>query len=111
MSGRDAVMREASVKNGVLINYAHDLLMKAEGEITEYKGINARADSARMQLLVGRRDRIQDIKERIDAFVDNIYAQLLRAETDDSVQQLRITMESGFKSFESELKAIKEEMD
>lgn len=111
VSGRDAVMREASVKNGVLINYAHDLLMKAEGEITEYKGINARADSARMQLLVGRRDRIQDIKERIDAFVDNIYAQLLRAETDDSVQQLRITMESGFKSFESELKAIKEEMD
>ena len=111
VSGRDAVMREASVKNGLLINYAHDLLMKAEGEITEYKGINARADSERMRLLVGRRDRIQSIKERIDAFVDQIYAQLLSAETDNSVQQLRVEMEDGFKSFEAELKTIKEEMD
>lgn len=111
VSGRDAVMRDASVKNRLLINYAHDLLMKAEGEITEYKGISARADSERMQLLIGRRDRIQRIKDQIDDFVDIIYAELLSAETDNSVQALRVKMENSFKAFEAELKGIKEKMD
>ena len=111
VSGRDAVMRDAGVKNRLLINYAHDLLMKAEGEITEYKWISSRADSTRMQLLVARRDKIQGLKDKIDEFADDVYSRLLNAETDDSVLKLRVEMENGFKNFEEELKTIKEEMD
>lgn len=111
VSGRDGAMRDAGVNNRWLINYAHDLLMRAESEITEYRGISAKSNSTRMQRLVERRDRIQSIKDKIDEFVDNIYHQLGSAETDESVQSLRVNMEKGFKAFEVDLKKIKEEMD
>lgn len=111
VSGRDAVMRDAGVKNRLLINLAHDLLMKAESEITEYKGLNVRQDATRMQLLMEKRNRIQEIKDQIDEFVDSIYEKLLCAETDESIKSLRTDMETGLKKFEKALKELKEEMD
>ena len=93
-----------------LTNDAHDLLMKAEEEITEYKKINVSANSARMQSLVEQRDHIKDIMDRIEKIDSTIHQRLLSAETDDSVQLLREGMENDFKSVENELKAIKEKM-
>ena len=111
ISGRDSVMRDASDKNGILINKAHDLLMKAESEISEYRGLGADPHAARMQLFRQRRDDIQGIKDKIDAFADEIHAEVMRANTDDAIITLRQKMELGFSEFEKELNIIKQEMD
>ena len=110
MSGRDAVMRDEQQKYRLLANDAHDLLMKAEEEITEYKKLNANADSERMKSFIERRERIKRIKDNIEIFDINNRPKLLSAVTDDSVQSLRIEMENVFEGFENELNAIKEEM-
>lgn len=110
MSSRDIVMRDTSAKNRVLINVANNLLIKAEGEITEYNGVSTNADSDRMKGLVRRRDNICDLITKIDDFADNICTQLSNAHTDDSVQSLKEEMEKGFKAFETALNAIKDEM-
>lgn len=109
--GRDAVMSEAGTKNRRLVNTAHELLMRAENDITEYKVINRKPDSVRMRLLEERRDRIQTCKDQIDDFADEITNKLLGAETEESIQLLRDEMEEGFKKYEAELKKIREEMD
>ena len=111
ITGRDAVMRDASDKNGILINKAHDLLMKAESEISEYRGLGADPDAYRMQLLKQRRDEIQKIKDRIDSFADEIHAEVMRANTDDKIVALRQKMELGFAEFEKELNKIRSDMD
>ena len=111
VSSRDSVMRDTGVKNRLLINFAHDLLMKAESEIAEYKGLNVIQNAKRLQLLTERRDRIQEIKNQIDEFVDCIYEKLLDAETEDSIKSLRRDMESSLTIFENTLKQIKEEMN
>ena len=110
MSGRDVAMRDEQQKYRLLANDAHNLLMRAEEEITEYKKLNVSADSERMKSYIKRRERIKGIRSSIEMFDTDIRPKLLNAVTDESVQSLRAEMESAFEGFENELNAIKEEM-
>lgn len=111
VSGRDAVMRDAGNKNRVLINKAHGIMMKAENEITDYKSLGVGSEALRLQLLKQRRDEIQQIKNQIDSFVDEIYAEVVKADTDDTITTLRQKMESGFRDFDVKLKEIMRVVD
>lgn len=111
LSGRDAVMSYATSRNSILNNLAHDLLMKAESEISEYKGLQVRSDATRLQHLTTRRNRIQAIKDQIDPYVDSVYKELMEADNDEMIQAIRKKMEFELNRIEGDLKNIRKEME
>jgi len=111
VSSKDALMRDTATRNRVLVDLMHNLLMKAEQEITDYKGLGVSATSQHLRTLVDQRDKIVELKEKIDSIADKVHNEVVSASSDEELIQIRIEMENAFKAVESELNDIKRRIE
>ncbi len=109
VSLRDEIMKATTAKNTRLEALAQEVWLKAEDAIKEYTNLGAHlnAESSRLLQLKSRRDTVKDIKNEIHIIADEIYSQLSNATTEDSLNEIKISMENRYKEIETQLQEIR----
>lgn len=111
VSWKDALMRDTATQNRVLVDLTHNLLMKAEQEITDYKGLGVSTSSQHLKILVEQRDKILELKDKIDNIADDVHNKVVEAKSEDELILIRTNMENDFKNIEIELSNIKQRIE
>ena len=109
VSLRDEIMRATTAKNTRLESLAQEVWLKAEDAIKEYTnlGPHINAESSRLLQLRSQRDAVKDLKNEIHIIADEIYSQLSNATTEDSLNEIKISMDNRYKEIETQLQEIR----
>lgn len=109
VSLRDEIMRATTAKNTRLESLAQEVWLKAEDAIKEYTnlGPHINAESSRLLQLRSQRDAVKDIKNEIHIIADEIYSQLSNATTEDSLNDIKLSMDNRYKEIETQLQEIR----
>lgn len=110
---RDEVMKTTTAKNSRLEALAQEMWLKAEEAVREYQrlGEHITSDSIRLGKLKKQRDDIKELKDQVHDVCDDIYSQLSKAKTEESIRTIKETMEYRYSEIETKLQNIRRDME
>lgn len=107
---QDAIIKEAGIKNGELINRFHELYRKIESEIADYKSLDADPSSERFAKWKELQDSLVEYKRQIDNFTGSISTDVLAAKTEQQLTRIQQRMEDDYEEIDKGFKIIKQNL-
>ncbi len=106
---RDKIMKETTTNNTELESLAHEVWLKAEDAISEYisLGTHIASESSRLSFLKNQCEQVKILKKEIHIIADEIYSQLSNATDEDTLQHIKVSMESRYTQIDVQLQEIR----
>lgn len=103
---QDSIIKDSGVKNGLLLNYSHELHQKIESEIADYKSLNPDPLSERFVHWGKMKDLLLDYKQQIINLSSNISSNVLSAKTEQQLMIIQQRMECEYEEINRNLNII-----